>query len=55
LNAASTPPRNNSSSPTTPLKKIAEDSGFKNRFYFSRMFTRIMGTPPAAYRKVGHV
>jgi AraC-like DNA-binding protein len=38
-----------------PIEKIAEDSGFKNRFYFSRMFTRIMGTPPAAYRKVGHV
>ena len=38
-----------------PIEKIAEDSGFNNRFYFSRMFTRLMGTPPATYRKMGHV
>ena len=38
-----------------PIEKVAEDSGFNNRFYFSRMFARLMGTPPAAYRKMGHI
>lgn len=30
---------------------IAEDCGFPDRFYFSRVFTRRMGIPPGSYRK----
>ncbi len=33
------------------IETIAEQSGFANRFHFSRQFTRYMGTPPAAFRK----
>ncbi|MEO7718294.1 MAG: AraC family transcriptional regulator [Capsulimonas sp.] len=33
------------------IDKIAEESGFSDRFYFSRVFTREIGTPPAAYRR----
>jgi len=34
-----------------PIETIAEQCGFADRFYFTRVFTRRMGTPPAAYRK----
>lgn len=37
------------------LETIAEDYGLGNRFYFSRVFARKMGVPPAAYRKQGMV
>ena len=33
---------------------IAEDCGFPDRFYFTRVFRRRMGLPPAAYRKTSH-
>jgi AraC-like DNA-binding protein len=34
-----------------PIEAIAEACGFADRFYFTRVFTKRMGTPPAAYRK----
>lgn len=37
------------------IEKIAEDCGFANRFYFSRVFTRRMGSSPAAYRNAQRV
>lgn len=33
------------------IEQIAERCGFPNRFHFSRVFARHMGTPPATYRK----
>ncbi len=38
----------------TSIERIADDCGFPDRFYFSRMFRRRMGLPPAAYRKTSH-
>lgn len=37
------------------IDQIAEQCGFADRFHFSRIFSRIMGSPPAAYRKGKHV
>ncbi len=37
------------------IEQIAEETGFKNRFYFSRVFNQRMGLPPAAYRRAGRV
>ena len=34
---------------------IAEETGFRDRYYFSRVFAQRMGLPPAAYRKVDRV
>jgi AraC-like DNA-binding protein len=34
-----------------PIKEIAEQLGYKDVFFFSRQFTKITGTTPAAYRK----
>lgn len=36
------------------LDTIAGECGFGNRFYFSRIFGKVMGSSPAAYRKAGH-
>jgi AraC-like DNA-binding protein len=36
------------------IDTIAEECGFPDRFYFTRMFRRRMGLPPAAYRKTSH-
>ena len=36
---------------TDTIDQIAEEAGFGDRFYFSRVFTRHTGTPPAAYRR----
>jgi AraC-like DNA-binding protein len=36
-----------------PIEKIAADCGFANRFYFTRMFTKTMEIPPAAFRRDG--
>ena len=33
------------------IEQIAEDCGFPNRYYFSRMLKQHRGTSPAAYRK----
>jgi len=33
------------------IDKIAADTGFTDRFHFSKLFRRVTGTPPAAYRK----
>ena len=33
------------------IESIAQACGFADRFHFSRVFTRIMGAPPAAYRQ----
>jgi AraC-like DNA-binding protein len=33
------------------IESIAEDCGFPDRFYFTRVFRRRMGSPPATYRK----
>ena len=32
------------------IDRIAESSGFANRYYFTRVFTQRMGLPPARYR-----
>lgn len=37
------------------IETIAEECGFANRFYFSRVFTRRMGSSPAAYRNAQRV
>ena len=36
------------------IDAIASECGFPDRFYFTRMFRRRMGLPPAAYRKTSH-
>ena len=33
------------------IETIAEECGFPDRFYFSRVFARRMGVPPGNYRK----
>jgi len=33
-----------------PIEAVARTCGFANRFHFSRVFTRLIGTPPAQYR-----
>jgi AraC-like DNA-binding protein len=33
------------------IKQISEECGFNDRYYFTRVFTRVMGGPPASYRK----
>jgi len=35
------------------IDRIAQDTGFGNRFYFSRAFKRYSGQSPAAYRQFG--
>jgi AraC family transcriptional regulator, arabinose operon regulatory protein len=35
----------------TPVKQIAEESGFKDLFYFTKRFAREHKLPPATYRK----
>ena len=37
------------------IEQIAQDTGFGNRFYFSRAFARHTGVSPAAYRKTSRV
>jgi len=37
------------------IETIAAESGFANRFYFSRVFMRHMGVSPAIYRKAVRV
>lgn len=37
------------------LERIAQQCGFADRFHFSRVFSKIMGSPPAAYRHGKHV
>jgi AraC-like DNA-binding protein len=37
------------------IDHIATETGFGNRFYFSRVFSRKTGTTPAAYRKTSRV
>ena len=34
------------------IDEIAERVGYRNRYYFTRVFARTMGTPPARYRRV---
>jgi two-component system response regulator YesN len=34
-----------------PINEIAEKAGYDDYFYFSRIFKRLMGTTPSAYRK----
>lgn len=33
------------------IEEIAEHTGFPNRYYLTRVFSRIIGKPPALYRK----
>jgi AraC-like DNA-binding protein len=33
------------------IKQISEECGFQDRYYFTRVFTRIMGSGPAGFRK----
>jgi AraC-like DNA-binding protein len=37
------------------IAHIAEQTGFSNRYHFTRAFTRVIGVPPAAYRRGGRV
>jgi AraC-like DNA-binding protein len=34
-----------------PIETLSREAGFANRFHFTRVFTRLIGTPPAAYRR----
>lgn len=36
---------------TLPIKAIAEQSGYRDIYYFSREFRRVVGMPPAKYRR----
>ncbi len=36
--------------PTLSVKQVAATTGFKNAFYFSRVFTRYFGQPPKLFR-----
>ena len=40
---------------TESIDQIADRLGFANRYHFTRMFTKRMGTSPAAYRKQARV
>jgi AraC-like DNA-binding protein len=40
---------------TDSVDSIAEQTGFCDRFYFTRVFTRRMGLSPAAYRKADRI
>ena len=33
------------------IKQISEECGFRDRYYFTRVFARVTGVPPAAYRR----
>ena len=37
------------------ITQIAADTGFANRYHFTRVFAQRMGVPPAAYRRTGRV
>jgi AraC-like DNA-binding protein len=37
------------------IDQIAQEAGFGNRFYFSRVFARHVGVPPATYRKTARI
>ncbi|MCQ6557783.1 AraC family transcriptional regulator [Paenibacillus mendelii] len=37
------------------IEDIAADCGLSNRYYFTRLFTRQMGIPPAKYRKLHRI
>jgi AraC-like DNA-binding protein len=37
------------------ITRIAADTGFANRYHFTRVFTNLMGVPPATYRRTGRV
>lgn len=34
-----------------PIKRIAAQAGFSSEYYFSRIFRKIMGVPPASWRR----
>lgn len=34
------------------IEQVAERCGFPNRYYFTRIFSRLLGVPPAKYRKL---
>ena len=36
------------------IEQIADRLGFANRYHLTRMFTRRVGIPPAAYRRTRH-
>jgi AraC-like DNA-binding protein len=38
-----------------PIEDIAIEHGFANRYHFTRVFTRFLGVPPAAYRRAGRI
>jgi transcriptional regulator GlxA family with amidase domain len=37
------------------IARIASETGFANRYHFTRVFTARMGVPPATYRRTGRV
>lgn len=37
------------------ITQIAADTGFANRYHFTRVFAQRMGVPPATYRRTGRV
>lgn len=37
------------------INQIAADTGFANRYHFTRVFAQRMGVPPATYRRTGRV
>ena len=42
-------------SSTDDISLIATDTGFANRYHFTRVFAQRMGVPPATYRRTGRV
>lgn len=38
-----------------PIKEIADELGFSDQYYFSRIFSRFIGIPPSEYRSRGRL
>lgn len=38
-----------------PIKTIADQTGFSDPYYFSRLFRNVMGRSPRAYRKMDKI
>jgi len=41
-------------STASPVRDVADRLGYRDPYYFSRVFRRVMGTPPSTYRQRAH-